>query len=141
MFFSFLIKEKTFAPFLGHLFYLSNTTKLSESFGIPSGYLSGISHHHVPKYLRSRRLPTMGTNAITNYKDRLDLMWEEIKEAPISYLGGTPPWLIDFLRTCETKEGKPAKELFPRLRCIGTGAAPRLHRTNMISKNFSTTAK
>ncbi|MFN8245348.1 MAG: GH3 auxin-responsive promoter family protein [Ferruginibacter sp.] len=48
----------------GKLIFLSGSPELERVGGIPTGRLSGIVNHHVPKYLRSNQLPSFETNCI-----------------------------------------------------------------------------
>jgi hypothetical protein len=47
----------------GKLIFLSGSPELTRIGGIPTGRLSGIVNHHVPKYLRSNQMPSYETNS------------------------------------------------------------------------------
>src|ERR1700694_1029659 len=42
----------------GKLIFLSGSPELERMGGIPTGRLSGIANHHIPKYLRANQLPS-----------------------------------------------------------------------------------
>ena len=46
----------------GKLIFLSGSPELERVGDIPTGRLSGIVNHHVPKYLRSNQMPSYETN-------------------------------------------------------------------------------
>jgi hypothetical protein len=46
----------------GKLIFLSGTPELERIGGIPTGRLSGIVNHHIPKYLRANQMPDYETN-------------------------------------------------------------------------------
>jgi hypothetical protein len=46
----------------GKMIFLSGSPELDRIAGIPTGRLSGIVNHHIPKYLRSNQLQTYETN-------------------------------------------------------------------------------
>ncbi|HEV7383186.1 MAG TPA: GH3 auxin-responsive promoter family protein, partial [Dyadobacter sp.] len=54
------------------LIFLSGSPVLTETGGVLTGRLSGISNHHVPAYLRSNQLPSYETNCIEDWETKLD---------------------------------------------------------------------
>ena len=52
----------------GKLMFLSGSPELEYTNGIPTGRLSGIVNHHVPKYLRTNQKPSYQTNCIEDWK-------------------------------------------------------------------------
>src|SRR5882757_5839284 len=61
----------------GKLIFLSGSPVLDRVGGVPTGRLSGIVNHHVPKYLRSNQLPSYETNCIEEWEVKLDKIVEE----------------------------------------------------------------
>ena len=54
----------------GKLIFLSGSPVLERVGGIPTGRLSGIVNHHVPKYLRANQLPSFETNCIEDWEEK-----------------------------------------------------------------------
>ena len=48
----------------GKMIFLSGSPELERIADIPTGRLSGIVNHHIPKYLRANQLPSYETNCI-----------------------------------------------------------------------------
>src|SRR4029079_9674585 len=61
----------------GKMIFLSGSPVLERVGGIPTGRLSGIVNHHIPKYLRSNQLPSYTTNCIEEWDEKLDKIVEE----------------------------------------------------------------
>ncbi|MGH2553702.1 MAG: GH3 family domain-containing protein, partial [Chitinophagaceae bacterium] len=61
----------------GKLIFLSGSPELERVGGIPTGRLSGIVNHHVPKYLRSNQLPSYETNCIEDWEIKLKKIVDE----------------------------------------------------------------
>src|SRR4051812_47605385 len=61
----------------GKMIFLSGSPELDRVGGIPTGRLSGIVNHHVPKYLRNNQLPSYETNCIEEWETKLDKIVEE----------------------------------------------------------------
>jgi GH3 auxin-responsive promoter. len=54
------------------LIFLSGSPELERVGDIPTGRLSGIVNHHVPKYLRSNQMPSYETNCIEDWETKLN---------------------------------------------------------------------
>ncbi|MBK5272422.1 MAG: GH3 auxin-responsive promoter family protein, partial [Bacteroidia bacterium] len=61
----------------GKMIFLSGSPELERIGGIPTGRLSGIVNHHVPKYLRTNQLPTYETNCIEDWETKLNKIVDE----------------------------------------------------------------
>ena len=61
----------------GKLIFLSGSPELERVGGIPTGRLSGIVNHFVPRYLRNNQLPSYETNCIDDWETKLDKIVEE----------------------------------------------------------------
>jgi hypothetical protein len=89
---------------------------------IPTGRLSGIVNHFIPRYLRGNQMPTYETNCIEDWEVKLDKIVNETMNEDMTLISGIPPWMqmyFDWLST--RKEGKKIKELFPNLQLIVHG--------------------
>lgn len=106
----------------GKMIFLSGSPVLERVGGIPTGRLSGIVNHFVPKYLRGNQLPSYETNCIEDWEEKLGRIVEETIDQNMSLISGIPPWMqmyFDWLM--EKSGGKKIKELFPNLQVIVHG--------------------
>ena len=97
----------------GKLIFLSGSPELERVGGIPTGRLSGIVNHHVPKYLRSNQLPSYPTNCIEEWEEKLDKIVEETINQNMTLISGIPPWMQMYFDRLMEKSGKKISELFP----------------------------
>jgi hypothetical protein len=106
----------------GKMIFLSGSPVLERVGNIPTGRLSGIVNHFVPKYLRGNQLPSYETNCIEDWEEKLEKIVKETTGQDMSLISGIPPWMqmyFDWLM--EKNEGKKIKELFPNLQVIVHG--------------------
>ncbi len=97
----------------GKLIFLSGSPDLERVGGIPTGRLSGIVNHHVPKYLRANQLPSYTTNCIEEWEEKLDKIVEETINQNMTLISGIPPWMQMYFDRLQEKSGKKISELFP----------------------------
>lgn len=97
----------------GKMIFLSGSPELERISGIPTGRLSGIVNHHVPKYLRSNQLPSYETNCIEDWETKLDKIVEETIHQQMTLISGIPPWMQMYFDRLVEKSGKKIGELFP----------------------------
>ena len=105
----------------GKLIFLSGSPELERVGGIPTGRLSGIVNHHVPKYLRSNQLPSFETNCIEDWEMKLDKIVEETMHENMSLISGIPPWMQMYFDRLMEKSGKKIGELFPNFSVMVQG--------------------
>jgi hypothetical protein len=98
--------------FDGKLIFLSGSPVLERVGGIPTGRLSGISNHLVPKYLRANQLPSYETNCIEDWETKLDKIVEETIGQNMSLISGIPPWMQMYFDRLMEKSGKKIGDLF-----------------------------
>ena len=106
----------------GKMIFLSGSPEMERVGGIPTGRLSGIVNHFVPRYLRGNQLPSYETNCIEDWEQKLDKIVGETMKENMTLISGIPPWMqmyFDWLS--ERNEGKKIKELFPQLQVIVHG--------------------
>ena len=106
----------------GKMIFLSGSPELERVGKIPTGRLSGIVNHYIPRYLRSNQLPSYETNCIEDWEVKLDKIVQETMSENMTLISGIPPWMqmyFDWLS--ERNEGKKIKELFPQLQVIVHG--------------------
>jgi hypothetical protein len=106
----------------GKMIFLSGSPEMERVGGIPTGRLSGIVNHFVPRYLRSNQMPSYETNCIDDWEKKLDNIVNETMGQDMALISGIPPWMqmyFDWLS--ERSGGKKIKELFPNLKVIVHG--------------------
>ncbi|KAA2243836.1 GH3 auxin-responsive promoter family protein [Chitinophaga agrisoli] len=99
----------------GKMIFLSGSPELERVGGIPTGRLSGIVNHHVPRYLRTNQLPSYETNCIEDWETKLDRIVEETINQDMTLISGIPPWVQMYFDRLIARSGKPVGELFKNL--------------------------
>lgn len=108
------IDETQRSEFLDHkLIFLSGSPVLTDTGGVLTGRLSGISNHHVPSYLRSNQLPSYETNCIEDWETKLDKIIDETLDQRMSLISGIPPWVQMYFDRIIERTGKKIKDVFP----------------------------
>lgn len=109
--------------------------------GIDYGRLSGIVAHHVPGYLQRNRLPSMATNSIDDWEDKLDAIVSETLPEDMRLISGIPSWVqMYYERLLERTGKKTIMEIFPNFSLFvygGVNFAPyRSHFDELIGKRI-----
>ncbi len=97
----------------GKMIFLSGTPELERVGGIPTGRLSGIVNHHIPKYLRANQLPSFETNCIDDWEEKLEKIVDETVNERMTLISGIPPWMQMYFDALVKKTGKKIKDVFP----------------------------
>lgn len=105
----------------GRMIFLSGSPELERIGGIPTGRLSGIVNHHVPRYLRTNQLPTYETNCIDDWETKLDKIVEETIKEDMTLISGIPPWMQMYFDRLQEVSGKKIKDLFPNFSVLAHG--------------------
>lgn len=105
----------------GKMIFLSGSPELERVAGIPTGRLSGIVNHHIPKYLRSNQLPSFETNCIEDWETKLDKIVEETINKNMTLISGIPPWMQMYFDRLTEKNGKKISEIFPNFSVMVQG--------------------
>jgi len=106
----------------GKMIFLSGSPELERVGGIPTGRLSGIVNHFIPRYLRSNQLPSYETNCIEDWEVKLEKIVQETMHENMTLISGIPPWMqMYFEWLSERNDGKKIKEIFPALQVIVHG--------------------
>ena len=108
------INETGKADFVnGKMIFLQGSPILSLKNGINVGRLSGIVAHHVPKYLQKNRLPSLETNIIEDWEQKVDAIVDETIDENMTLISGIPPWVqMYFDKLSEKAGGKKIVEIF-----------------------------
>lgn len=107
--------------FDGKLIFLSGSPELERVGGIPTGRLSGIANHQIPRYLRTNQLPSYETNCIEDWETKLGKIVEETLRQDMRLISGIPPWMQMYFDQLIEKGGKPVGELFPNFNLLVHG--------------------
>jgi hypothetical protein len=107
--------------FDGKLIFLSGSPELERVGDIPTGRLSGISNHLIPKYLRSNQLPSFETNCIEDWEEKLKKIVDETIHQNMTLISGIPPWVQMYFDELIKRSGKSVGELFPEFKVLIQG--------------------
>ncbi len=105
----------------GKMIFLSGSPELERVGGIPTGRLSGIVNHHIPRYLRTNQLPSYETNCIDDWETKLSKIVDETIEKDMTLISGIPPWMQMYFDELIKRKGKKVKDIFPNLSVIVYG--------------------
>src|ERR1043165_5691922 len=105
----------------GKLIFLSGSPELERVGGIPTGRLSGIVNHHVPKYLRANQMPSYETNCIEDWETKLNKIVDETIKQDMTLISGIPPWMQMYFDKLTERSGKKVGELFPNFSVMVQG--------------------
>lgn len=105
----------------GKMIFLSGSPELERVGGIPTGRLSGIVNHHVPRYLRSNQLPSFETNCINDWEEKLGKIVDETIDQNMTLISGIPPWIQMYFDELQNRTGKKIKEIFPQFSLLIQG--------------------
>ena len=105
----------------GKMIFLSGSPELERIANIPTGRLSGIVNHHVPKYLRANQLPSIETNCIDDWEEKLEHIVNETINQNMTLISGIPPWVQMYFDKLEKNSGKKIGELFPNFNVMVYG--------------------
>lgn len=105
----------------GKMIFLSGSPELERIGGIPTGRLSGIVNHHIPRYLRSNQLPSFETNCIEDWEEKLSKIVDETLKEDMTLISGIPPWIQMYFDELEKRTGKKIKDIFPQFSVMVQG--------------------
>jgi hypothetical protein len=105
----------------GKMIFLSGSPELERIGGIPTGRLSGIVNHHIPRYLRSNQLPSFETNCIEDWEEKLSKIVDETINEDMTLISGIPPWIQMYFDELQKRTGKKIKDIFPEFSVLVQG--------------------
>jgi hypothetical protein len=105
----------------GKMIFLSGSPELERIGDIPTGRLSGIVNHHIPRYLRKNQLPSYETNCIEDWESKLHSIVDETVNQNMTLISGIPPWMQMYFDELTQKSGKKIGELFPNFSVMVQG--------------------
>nr|MBS0038350.1 GH3 auxin-responsive promoter family protein [Saprospiraceae bacterium] len=139
--FNFAYQSGNFKFMDGKMIFLSGSPELSETNGILTGRLSGISNHLIPNWLKRNQLPTYQTNTIEEWELKLDKIVEETLREDLRLISGIPPWVQMYFERLLTVTGaQTVVEVFPNFSIFvygGVNYEPyRLSLEKLIGKSL-----
>jgi hypothetical protein len=105
----------------GKMIFLSGSPTLERVGGIPTGRLSGIVNHHIPRYLRTNQLPSFETNCMEQWENKLEKIVDETLGQDMTLISGIPPWVQMYFDRLQARSGKNIGELFPNFSVLVHG--------------------
>jgi hypothetical protein len=105
----------------GKMIFLSGSPELERIANIPTGRLSGIVNHHIPKYLRTNQLPSFETNCIEDWETKLDKIVDETINKDMTLISGIPPWMQMYFDRLTERSQQKIKDLFPNFSIMVQG--------------------
>lgn len=105
----------------GKMIFLSGSPVLERVGDIPTGRLSGIVNHHVPRYLRTNQLPSYETNCIEDWETKLGRIVDETINKDMTLISGIPPWMQMYFDELMRRKGKTIGEIFPHFSVMVQG--------------------
>ncbi|MBX2924589.1 MAG: GH3 auxin-responsive promoter family protein [Chitinophagaceae bacterium] len=120
-FFCYMSETGNYSSADGKMIFLSGSPVLERMGGIPTGRLSGISNHLIPRYLRTNQLPSYETNCIEDWETKLEKIVDETIDQDMRMISGIPPWIQMYFDRLIERSGKKIKELFPNFNVMVHG--------------------
>lgn len=111
---NYAVETGNYSFFDGKLIFLSGSPELTETNGIPTGRLSGISNHEVPFWLKPSQMPSFSTNCISDWEQKVKAIAKETIQKDMRLISGIPPWVQMYYETLLEYTGKDhILEIFP----------------------------
>ncbi len=110
---AYIYETKNTSIINGKMIFIQGSPVLSTVSGILTGRLSGIVAHHTPWYLKRNQLPTLKTNSIDSWEEKIDAICNETKSADLRLISGIPPWVQMYFEKLIEKTGKNITSIFP----------------------------
>lgn len=96
----------------GKWIFLQGSPKLSDTNGIKTGRLSGISAHYVPSYLLRNRMPSWEANCIEDWETKVEAIVEETLSENMTAIAGIPSWVQMYFEKLIEKRQQKVGEIF-----------------------------
>lgn len=96
----------------GKMIFLQGSPVLEAINGIQIGRLSGIVAHYVPSYLQKNRLPSLKTNCIEDWEQKVDAIVEETQKQDLTVISGIPSWVQMYFERLVEKNHVAVGEIF-----------------------------
>lgn len=110
---AYVYESKNTSVINGKMIFIQGSPVLSSTSGILTGRLSGIVAHHTPWYLKKNQLPTLKTNSIGSWEEKIGAICNETKDADLRLISGIPPWVQMYFEKLIEKTGENIASVFP----------------------------
>jgi hypothetical protein len=125
--YSYQTNNYNISPNVGMMF-VQGSPNLQYLNKVPFAKLSGITARHIPFFLKKNRYPSMKTNCIENWGEKIDAIVQETHNKDMQIIGGIPPWVMTYFEALLSfKNKKSLQEIFPNLMLYihgGSGFGP-----------------
>ncbi len=112
--FNYTLKYGLLRVFNNKLLFLSGSPQLGKTGQIPSGRLSGIVNHQVPRWLKFNQVPSWETNIIEDWEEKVYRIAQESIKENMSMISGIPPWVLMYYESLLEQTGAGTiSEIFP----------------------------
>jgi hypothetical protein len=119
---TYLQETQNTQPLQKKMVILSANPLLKRDKVIPYGKITGIFNNHIPKFMKKQRLPSVETNSIADWEEKILKTVEETIGQDVGMVGGFPAWIIRYFEHILEKTGKTTiSEVFPNLQIITHG--------------------
>jgi hypothetical protein len=128
-------------PLQKKMVILSANPTLKNDKVIPYGKITGIFNNHIPNFMKKQRLPSIKTNCIADWEEKITKTAEETIGQDVGMVGGFPAWIIRYFEHVLERTGKKTiAEVFPNLQVITHGGVAyppyRKRMESLIGKPF-----
>ena len=110
---AYIYESKNTSVINGKMIFIQGSPVLSSTSGILTGRLSGIVAHHTPWYLKKNQLPSLKTNSIGSWEEKIGAICDETKDTDLRLISGIPPWVQMYFEKLIEKTGKNIASVFP----------------------------
>tara|TARA_B100001564_G_scaffold359579_1_gene381922 strand:+ start:934 stop:2421 length:1488 start_codon:yes stop_codon:yes gene_type:complete len=110
---AYIYESKNTSIINGKMIFIQGSPVLSSTSGILTGRLSGIVAHHTPWYLKKNQLPTLKTNSIRSWEEKISAICNETKGEDLRLISGIPPWVQMYFEKLIEKTGENIASVFP----------------------------
>lgn len=139
---TYLSETDNFDPLFRKMVILSANPKLNKDKFFSIGKITGIFNNHLPNFLKTNRIPSVATNSIEDWDEKMQKTVEESIGQDVGMVGGFPGWIIRYFERILEKTGKRSiSDVFPNLQIIthgGVAYGPYKKRLEtLIGKKFN----
>ena len=106
------------------MMFIQGSPTLSHYNKMPFAKLSGITARHVPLFLQKNRYPSMATNKIENWDEKIHAIVKETHDKDMRVIGGIPAWVINYFEALlKFTKRETVKNVFPGMSLYIHGGA------------------
>ena len=97
----------------GKLLFFTHNIEIDRLNGIPVRPIAGIAQAYIPRFFRSKFLPSDETNRIEDFEKNTDISVQETVHQDVTLISGISPWVQLYFNKLTEKTGKVIKDIFP----------------------------